>query len=56
MCEYTSFQEIGMGAICKVSHATNHHAYQKEKDKIDIAFHVHIPYLIDCAKSLTKSN
>lgn len=26
-----------------------------EKDKIDVAFHTHIPYLIDCAKSISHS-
>lgn len=46
-----------MKAICMMSEPANAdmHAMRYEKDKLDIAFHTHIPYLIECGKSIKHS-
>ena len=47
-----------MKAMCMMSEPAeiDRHGLRYEKDKIDIAFHTHIPYLIDCGKSITHAN
>ena len=57
LCEYPDIQECGMKALCLISEPASIDRYglRYEKDKIDVAFHVHIPYILDCAKSITHS-
>ena len=49
LTEYPAIQECGMKAICMMStpHEVDKHGLRYEKDKIDVAFHIHISYLID---------
>jgi hypothetical protein len=46
-----------MKAICMMSapQEVDKYGLRYEKDKIDVAFHIHISYLIDCAKSIMHS-
>ena len=55
--EYPAVQEWGMKAICMMStpEEIDKYGLRYEKDKIDVAFHIHIPYLIESGKSITHS-
>ena len=57
ICEYPAVQEWGMKAIWMMSspQEIDKHGLRYEKDKVDVAFHVHISYLIDWGKSITHS-
>ena len=46
-----------MKALCLISEPAEIDKYGLwyEKDKIDVAFHTHIPYLLDCAKSISHA-
>lgn len=46
-----------MKALCLMSEPAEIDKYglRYEKDKIDVAFHTHIPYLVDCARSITHA-
>lgn len=57
LSEYPEVQECGMKAMCLMSEPAEIDKYglRYEKDKIDVAFHTHIPYLLDCAKSISHS-
>mmetsp|Transcript_2974 Transcript_2974/g.2816 ORF Transcript_2974/g.2816 Transcript_2974/m.2816 type:complete len:180 (+) Transcript_2974:97-636(+) len=55
ICDITSFQEVAMKAIMMKSDMFNSEGYPKEKEALDIEFHLHIPYLVDCAKSIRHS-
>ena len=58
LSEFPAIQECGMKAMCLMSEPAEIDKFglRYEKDKIDVAFHTHIPYLIDCAKSLRHAN
>ena len=55
ICDITSVQEIGMKAIMVKSDIFNHEGQTQAKEGMDIEFHLHIPFLVDCAKSIRHS-
>lgn len=57
LSEYPAVQEWGMKAICLMSapQEIDKHGLRYEKDRIDVAFHVHISFLIEWGKSIRHS-
>ena len=55
ICDITALQEIAMKAIMVKSDIFNQAGYQHEKEAKDIEFHIHIPFLVDCGKSIRHS-
>lgn len=55
ICDITYLQEIAMKAIMVKSDVFNSGGDQAEKEGADIEFHIHIPFLVDCAKSVRHS-
>ncbi|CDW91065.1 UNKNOWN [Stylonychia lemnae] len=55
ICDITSFQEVAMKAIMVKSDIFNQQGSQSAKETMDIEMHIHIPFLVDCAKSFRHS-
>ena len=55
ICDITSFQEVAMKAIMVKSDVFCSQGDQHHKEKMDIEMHIHIPFLVDCAKSIRHS-
>jgi hypothetical protein len=55
LCPYQEFRNAGIKTICEISESADLEGKPRSVDRIDVTFHIHIPFILQCCDKNSKS-